>query len=98
MNKYQIKMKAEHKCIICGKVDERTLSGKTTCNICFGKQKENRICRKPRMKRHQIVSTMDKLYKLARLATAEGLSYGQYVAKHRYDNRISNETNEKEIK
>ena len=97
MNKYQIKMKAEHKCIICGKVDERTLSGKTTCNVCFEKQKESRICHKPRMKRHQMVSTMDKLYKLARLATAEGLTYGQYVAKHRYDNRISN-ANEKEIK
>lgn len=98
MNKYQIKMKAEHKCIICGKVDERTLSGKTTCNICFGKQKENRICHKPHMKRHQIVSTMPKIYEITKLATAEGLTYGQYVAKHRYDNRISNGTNEKEIK
>ena len=41
---------------------------------------------------------MPKLYEITKLATAEGLSYGQYVAKHRYDNRISNETNEKEIK
>lgn len=95
-------MKAEHKykCIICGKADARTLSGKTTCNICFEKQKENRSACKPRAKKHKRkrVSTMPKIYEITKLATAEGLTYGQYVAKHRYDNRISNETNEKEIK
>ena len=88
MNKYQIKMKAENKCIICGKVDERTLSGKTTCNVCFEKQKESRICRKPRAKKHKRVSTMPKIYEITKLATAESLSYGQYVAKHRDDTLI----------
>lgn len=84
-------MKSEHKCIVCGKADARTLSGKTTCNICFEKQKENRSIRKLRAKKHKRVSTMSKIYEITKLATAEGLTYGHYVAKHRYDNRISGE-------
>ena len=41
MNKWQAKMRAEHRCTACGKADERTLAGKAYCTICAEK---NRIC------------------------------------------------------
>ena len=83
MNKYQIKMKAEHKCIICGKVDERTLSGKAYCTVCAEK---NRLYMREHCKtKKRSKNAMQKISEIVRLATAEGLTYGQYVAKHRDD-------------
>lgn len=86
MNKWQIKMKAEHRCLACGKADERTLSGKAYCTVCAEK---NRLymCEYHRAKKRS-KNAMQKISEIVRLATAEGLSYGQYVAKHRDDTLI----------
>lgn len=85
MNKWQAKMRAEHRCTACGKADERTLAGKAYCTICAEK---NRLymrehCRAK--KRSKKINNMQKISEIVRLATAEGLTYGQYVAKHRDD-------------
>lgn len=36
-------------------------------------------------KRSKKINNMQKISEIVRLATAEGLTYGQYVAKHRGD-------------
>lgn len=93
MNKRQAKMRAEHRCTACGKADERTLSGKAYCTVCAEK---NRLYMREHCRaKKRSKNNMQKISEIVRLATAEGLTYGQYVAKHRYDNKISDE---KEIK
>lgn len=95
MNKWKAKMRAEHRCYACGEADERTLSGKAYCTVCA--EKNRLYAREYHRAKKRSKNAMQKISEIVRLATAEGLSYGQYVAKHRYDNRISN-ANEKEIK
>lgn len=45
--KRQQKRKEQHRCLCCGKQDERTLAGKTNCAFCSKKAKllyrENRL-------------------------------------------------------
>lgn len=48
---YQKKV-AEHKCVTCGKQDERTLSGRVRCQACFDKYKVHRTP-KSRKKRNE---------------------------------------------
>ena len=78
-------MRAEHRCTACGKADERTLAGKAYCTICAEKNRlymrEHHRAKKCSKK----INNMQKISEIVRLATAEGLTYGQYVAKHRGD-------------
>lgn len=83
MNKRQAKMRAEHRCTACGKADERTLSGKAYCTVCA--EKNRLYMREHHRAKKRSKNNMQKISEIARLATAEGLSYGQYVAKHRDD-------------
>lgn len=83
MNKWKAKMKSEHRWTACGKADERTLAGRAYCTICAEK---NRLymCEYHKAKKRS-KNNMQKISEIVRLATAEGLSYGQYVAKHSRD-------------
>lgn len=76
-------MKAEHRCLACGKADERTLTGRAYCTICA--EKNRLYMREHHRAKKRSKNNMQKISEIARLATAEGLSYGQYVAKHRDD-------------
>lgn len=82
MDKWCRKMKFMHRCITCGKSDEKTLAGKVRCKNCTKKYKDNRI-RNLALK-NKIVkkeSNTKRIYKIARLADKEGLTYGEYIAK-----------------
>jgi len=56
---YQKKV-AEHRCITCGKQDERTLSGKVRCNACFEKYREISRRRKPKTREQRDKENADK--------------------------------------
>lgn len=86
MNKRQAKMRAEHRCTACGKADERTLSGKAYCTVCA--EKNRLYMREHHRAKKRSKNNMQKISEIVRLATAEGLTYGQYVAKHRDDTLI----------
>ena len=84
------KLKEQHRCLCCGKQDERTLVGYTRCSACAEKCRQrakNRI--RSRKRRRKVKAPNLSIYEIARLATAEGLSYGKYVTKHREDNIIN---------
>lgn len=85
MNKWQTKMRAEHRCTACGKADERTLAGKAYCTICAEKNRLYMREHHRAKKRSKKINNMQKISEIVRLATAEGLTYGQYVEKHRND-------------
>lgn len=83
------KMKELHNCTYCGGQDERTLAGYTRCSACAEKCRQRAKSRIRSRKRKQKVKMQNlSVYEMARLATAEGLSYGQYVAKCRDDNML----------
>lgn len=71
-----------HKCIICGNQDEKTMSGKSCCAKCLEKQKLRQ--KKCRVK---LSAKKTSIYEIVRFASAEGLSYGKYVAKCRDESR-----------
>ena len=78
-------MKAEHRCLACGKADERTLAGRAYCTICAEKNRQ-RMREYHRTKKHsKKINNMQKISEIVSFATAEGLSYGQYVSKHKDD-------------
>lgn len=39
--RYREKCKREHRCVACGKSDERTLSGRIRCEVCAEKQRQS---------------------------------------------------------
>lgn len=84
-SKWRIKMKTEHRCTICGQADERTINGKVYCTFCAEKNKKRRH-KYYELKNHKEKTVpMAKIYETVRLANAEGLTYGKYVAKHKDD-------------
>lgn len=83
------KMKELHNCTDCGEQDERTLAGYTRCSACAEKCRQRAKSRsRSRKRRRKVKAPNLSIYEIARLATAEGLSYGQYVAKCRDERRI----------
>ena len=81
------KMKELHNCTDCGGQDERTLAGYTRCSACAEKCRQ-RAKSRSRKRRRKVKAPNLSIYEIARLATAEGLSYGKYVTKHRDDNML----------
>ena len=45
------KRKSEHKCLICGAQDSRTLNGRTTCESCTADKKQSDFYRKAERKK-----------------------------------------------
>lgn len=83
------KMKELHNCTDCGGQDERTLAGYTRCSACAEKCRQRAKSRIRSRKRKRKAKMQNlSVYEMARLATAEGLSYGKYVAKCRDERRI----------
>lgn len=84
-SKWRIKMKSEHRCTACGQADQRTLSGKVYCTLC-AETNRKRMHKYYELKKHKKkMIPMAKIYETVRLANAEGLTYGKYVAKHKAD-------------
>ena len=81
------KMKELHNCTDCSGQDERTLAGYTRCSACAEKCRQ-RAKSRSRKRRRKVKAPNLSIYEIARLATAEGLSYGKYVTKHRDDNML----------
>lgn len=81
--RFRDKRKALNRCVLCGTQDERTLAGRTRCYKCSEKQKI--YDKSKRKSERKSVAKMKNLSisEIVRLATAEGLSYGKYVTKHR---------------
>ena len=79
-------MRAEHRCYACGEANERTLSGRFYCTACA--EKNRLYMREHHKAKKRSKNNMQKISEIVRLATAEGLTYGQYVAKHRDDTLI----------
>ena len=77
------KLKAEHKCAKCHAQDERTLSGKTLCEVCAEIQ---RVLdrKKPSAKKNDGLDIKPKmkstLAQHVREADALSVSYGTYIA------------------
>ena len=82
--RFRDKRKALNRCVLCGTQDERTLAGRTRCYKCSEKQK---IYDKSKRKSVAKMKNLS-ISEIVRLATAEGLSYGKYVAKCRDERRI----------
>ena len=83
------KLKEQHRCLHCGTQDERTLAGYTRCSACAEKCRQRAKSRIRSRKRKRKAKMQNlSVYEMARLATAEGLSYGKYVAKCRDERRI----------
>ena len=83
------KMKELHNCTDCGEQDERTLAGYTRCSACAEKCRQRAKSRiRSRKRRRKVKAPNLSIYEIARLATAEGISYGKYVTKHRDDNML----------
>ena len=51
-SRYKARMKAEHRCVRCGKQDERTIEGKTLCGVCAKKNSEYIMRNKERYYAH----------------------------------------------
>ena len=76
------RMKAEHRCVSCGKQDARTLNGRVHCDRCYGMEREYRKKNKE-MIRHQIsVYTFRQYYK--RLENHECVGCGAKLPKDYY--------------
>ena len=56
---YQKKVN-EHRCVTCGKPDERTLSGRVYCQVCWDRHRANASPRKKRSPEQQAKENADK--------------------------------------
>ena len=77
------RLKAEHKCAKCHVQDERTLSGKTLCEVCAEIQRVFDR-KKASIKKNDGLEIKPKrkstLAQHIKEANARGMSYGKYVA------------------
>lgn len=51
-NNRKARLKAEHRCVSCGKQDERTIAGKTLCGVCAKRHSANIMRNKERHYEH----------------------------------------------
>lgn len=82
------KRKEQHRCVLCGEQDERTLAGRTRCYKCSEKQKiYDKSKRKSERKSEAKMKNLS-ISEIVRLASTEGLSYGEYIVRHIDDNML----------
>jgi hypothetical protein len=72
------KPKVTHKCLYCGKDFEAKRSNQNYCSkLCYNKEMQKTyVIEKPLKKPKYTIE------EIQRLARAEGLTYGQYIARH----------------